>query len=186
MTRKSCGLAVLLFCLIAADAFAQSCPDIYGPVTVGSKMWYQYDIDDSCYSSSGSVTGMTVSCSGLEGWQFGTGWVNAVEFTFEVGNEVLNPDAWEASSFVYFNDPNDSIYNDILFTVTVTHPNSTQDVYTILDWNGPDGDLNGCGSISGGFSADTGDDVTVRIESTRWYSTTTIQANGAPIFSTNG
>lgn len=185
MTARTLGLALVLSCLAAGGALAQSCPDIYGPVQVGSFLWYQYAIDDSCYSSSGNVTGMAVSCSGLDGWQFGTGWVNAVEFSFPVGSEVLNPDAWSAGSFIEFSDPNDSIYNDILFTVTVTHPNTTQDVYTILDWNGTDGELSGCNDVTGEFSADTGDEVTVRIESTRWYSNAVIQASAPRIFSNN-
>lgn len=152
MKNAALSLVVLALVFGAADASAQ-CHSISGPWTLGARQWYDYVIPRSCYTTSGT-TNVNGSCFGGDAWSFGPG---SASYTFTVSS-VLNPNVWSASTRVTFTDPNDSTSNWIQLRVTV---NTT--TYVIFTWDGSMGDLNGCTLSSGGFIADTGDQVTVTI-----------------------
>lgn len=171
----------------AGSTFAQTCPTPRtGPHYAGVASWYNYTPDNGCWTASGSVSSpATVGCSGLGGVEFGMGWTNKISYTFPVGtSDHLFTNNWEASAFIEFNDPNDSIYNNIVIWARVLHNGVTTST-KLFEHGGHMGDLSGCASQWNYFSATNGDTVTIEVTSTKWYSNTVIRASYPRIFNVN-
>jgi hypothetical protein len=164
-------LALLIFTL-AWPTYATCPTPPTGPSCAGGLCWYVYTPDDDCWQLSGSVSPTTLSC--MNGYAFGNGWASTVSYTFTIGaNDPIGN--FSGTSYVDFDDPNDSAYNQIEGWAIVNHNGS--DTYTqLFSHAGYMGDLS-CQVLSGHFSATNGDTVTVYLQVTKWYSNTTIKAS---------
>ena len=172
--------AIMLVLFFPANALA-SCPNITGPYSCCGTSWYQYELDPSCAGTSGSVSSATMSCYSQAGHQYtGNG---TVTYTYTIGQSdpILNSAHWSAQVYVDFNDPNNSIYDTLNLSVSVTHNGSTTS-YTMLSQNGTQGSLSCSTAAYWYFTAVAGDTITLTFTATNYYSNTTIKTGTPLIF----
>lgn len=171
--RQPLVLLLLLSAAVALPIHATCPTPPSGPSCAGGLCWYTYTPDDECLQLSGSVSSTTLSCYGWNGYEFGNGAGSTVSYTFTIGaNDPIGN--FSGTSYVDFDDPNDSAYDQIQGWARVTHNGS--DTYTNLFTHaGYMGDLS-CQPLSGHFSATNGDTVMVYLRVTKWYGNATIKA----------
>jgi hypothetical protein len=130
---------------------------------------------------TGNISTTNVSCSTIGGWSFDGPSFDTVVTSFTAdGDYILDPDYWTASTFVYFNSPNATLYDFVELFAVVTH-NGNNTRYSLFFWDGTMGSLNGCGEHYGTFSASAGDTITIEIGA--WNTgNATIQASFPRIF----
>jgi hypothetical protein len=169
--------------VLPMNAYA-SCPDIHSGACCGT-FWYEYDWTTSCAGTSGSVSSSTLSCYSTPAYAI-TGSSGTITYSYTIGGSdpIANTTHWSAGLFVDFDDPNNSQYNTLNVTVSVTHNGSTSS-NTILSWNGQSGDIS-CGRYDYYFfTAVAGDTITVTISGTNFNtSNTTIKAAAPFLFNT--
>jgi hypothetical protein len=172
--------AVMLFA--APTAFA-GCPSITGPYCLFLGCWYQYEQDTTCAGTTGNVSYTNLWCYNTPALQFGTGSSSAT-YSFTIGpNDPINNNSWEVDlRYVEWSDPNQSIYNTLSATVSVTHNGSTTS-HTFYSINGTDTQSCALSSYSP-FNATNGDTITVTINTTIYNSNVTAQV-GAPLIFAN-
>jgi hypothetical protein len=177
--KKITLVSLVLLTLAAANAFACSATWT-GPFYWNGATFYDYSEPQSCYSpyGSGTPTNTTLSC-GRAGWQFGAGNYVAMRTSFLIPSNapIVNPNHWNVFLDVNLVSPDQSAWDYFAVTVTVTHPNNTQSLYTIFTWNGTQGDLNGCVQESGNlFTANVGDTIMVEVRGKNLVGTATLLA----------
>lgn len=176
MRQLTIALALFALALVPMSASAQSCSqEVDGPYSFGGPIpaaYYVYTMPQCGWSTSSSaVSTTTLGCSAAEGWSIGnTGWINSpatITTSFTVGSQVVNPNQWQIQAHIQGSTPDASWYDYVEVDVTVTHPDNTWNSYSqLLYWNGSQGDDNGCQPrYSDYFSANTGDTITVTIQS---------------------
>ena len=183
MRRTVQYVAFFATVLFSVGTALANCPTpASGPFFASYMTWYNYTPDPSCVVTSGNVTYASYACWPDPGYEFGGGWTNTASYTFTLGpnDPVLN--SWSADAVVYFDDPNDSWYNQIQIKAIVTSNGNTTST-TLFSHDGTNGDLS-CARPWGSFSATTGDTVTIEVRSTKWYSNTTIVSTFPNIFTT--
>jgi hypothetical protein len=182
--KKICTLVVLAICLtLGAPAAFASCTTPSGPHTFGGVTWYNYALDGtdtyadtSCWSGTGTLTALSTaqSCSGQYAKRHGYGY-SSYQYTFTVASNSQN--VWYVRTRLNFNDNNNSFFNYVKGTATVTH-NGTPTTTDLFLHRGNIGDLSCQSSLTNFFNAVTGDSVTVKIEAENWYmSGTTIETD---------
>ena len=162
--------------LFAPSAFA-ACPDITGPYCLFAGCWYQYEQAPSCAGTSGNVSPTTLWCFNTPALSFGTGSSSAT-YSFVIGANDPAGNMDVDLRYVEWYDPNNSIYNTLTATVSVTHNGSTtsQQFYSINGTTSKSCQLSNYAS----FSAQAGDTVTVTINTTIFNSNVTAKI-GAPL-----
>jgi hypothetical protein len=172
---KRIALLLLLGCLTlsAPSALAICEVDIDGPFYSGSYSWYYYNLPGpACWFDSGDVTFADDNCYGEDAFDYGYG-VSSTYYEFTVGIDPALA-AWFADARVTFDDPNNSSFNRVKITATVTH-NSTPTTTTLFEWNGGEGDLDCFDADELPFDAEYGDTVRITVEGRNWYNDTVIQ-----------
>jgi hypothetical protein len=172
--------AIILAAVLSSNVYA-SCPNIQAGYCCGT-YWYQYDFAAGCAGTSGSVAASTLSCSSTPAYQFtGSGTVS-YSYTVGANDPIINSARWSAGLLFDFDDPNNSPYNTLNASVSVTHDGSTTS-YTILAWNGLTGDTACDRDDYWHFGAVAGDTITVTITATNFNSgSTTIRAAAPFLF----
>lgn len=172
MKKLALGIVVILLSFGARSAFPQ-CPTAPTVVT-GYPGSVNYTQDTSCYTLTSGVSSTTVNCYFGSGWSFdGAYFMYATTSFAPASGYVINANNWSAGSFIEFNSPAGSAYDWIELAAYVQHQNNTVSQYSLFYWDGTMGTLSGCAQQYGLFSADVGDTVTIRLNSTN--------ANGATI-----
>lgn len=172
-------IAALVFVLAVFPLTAYAgCPTIVGPTACCGRYWYYYNFDTSCAGTSGNVSTTNMWCYSTPAHQFGTG-TSTVTYSYTIGSSDPVLTTWAAElRYVEWSDPNNSIYNTLVATVSVTHNGSTTS-NTFLSINGTTS--RSCSLESGGFSATTGDTITVTITTTIYNSNVTAQVGALKI-----
>jgi hypothetical protein len=172
--------AIILTAALSNNAYA-ICPSIQTGYCCGT-YWYQYDFAAGCAGTSGSVSTSTLSCGSTPAYQFtGSGTVSYA-YTVGANDPIINSARWSAGLLVDFDDPNNSPYNTLNASVSVTHNGSTTS-YAILAWDGLTGDTACDRDDYRYFSAVAGDTITVTITATNFNNgSTTIRAAAPFLF----
>jgi hypothetical protein len=175
---KRLALSLVAVLLFAANAFAD-CPTPPSYSLYGSINWTQLP---ACYSTD-NITSLTPTCNDPR-WQFGNGWSSIATTSFTIGanDPVADPARWSGESFIEFNSPSASWYDQIELDAYVHHPNGATNSYVLFNWNGTMGNLSGCTQLYGYFSADHGDTITIQLKGTN-LSGATITATVPRVFS---
>jgi|ERR1041385_917803 hypothetical protein len=184
--KSTLAVVAIALVIFPVNAFA-SCPDITYGACCGIA-WYEYRFTTACAGTSGSVSTTTLlSCSypltPPDGYQFtGSGTVT-YSYTLGASDPILNSAHWSAGLIVEFSDPNNSPYNTLNATISVTHNGSTT-TNTIVSHDGTQGTLSCSRYDYYYFSAVAGDTLTVTITGTNFNSgSTTIKAGEPFLFS---
>jgi hypothetical protein len=181
--KKLALVSLFLLTLGAANASAQcnTSPTGGSPYFWNGVTFYDYSVPGTCYESYGSgsenITDTTLSC-GYGGWQFGYGNYAAKRWTFTLPSNanIVNPDHWKVSEDVELVSPDQSWWDHFELSVTITHPDNSQSLYTIFDWNGTQGNLNGCSLRGGLFTAHAGDTIMIEVRANQ-FGNATIKAD---------
>lgn len=178
--KKLALVSLVLLTLGAANAFACSATWA-GPYFWNGVTFYDYSEPQSCYYAYGNAapTATTLSC-GRAGWQFGVGNYVAERTSFLIPSNapIVNANHWSVFLYVNLLSPDQSPWDYFAVTVTVTHPDNSQSLYTIFSWNGTQGDLYGCTQVSGNFfTANAGDTVMVEVRGKNLVGTATMLAS---------
>ena len=176
--KKLFPLVVLAFCFTLLAPVASACTGPTGPFYYENITWYNYGEDSACWddNSNGTLTALTTaqSCSGNNANRHGYGY-SSYEYQFTVASN--SQPVWYVRTKLNFNDTNNSFYNYVKGSVTVTHlgtPTTTQ----LFLHRGNQGDLSCETSLTNFFNAVTGDTVKVKIEVENWYTSgTTIETD---------
>lgn len=157
---KTLHLVILALALsFAANAFA-TCPT---PPSGSGPYTNNFSQDQGCFSTTGSVSSVSVTCYTGSGWSFGgTGQSYVIASFTADGNYIINANNWTGSSFIYLDSPNSSAYDSIELVAVVTH-NGFDSRHSLFFWDGTMGGLNGCAEQYGIFSAVAGDTVSIRV-----------------------
>lgn len=132
-------------------------------------MWYQLDVDSSCFSGSGATSAL-LSC-GFGGYSFGTGSSSSASWTFTVpadgttivaGDHYYRMSNWSVAMKVDFDSPTQSFWDWVQAKVYVNH-NGTITQTTVFTLAGNTATSQGCGNKSANFSATNGDTITVTV-----------------------
>jgi hypothetical protein len=174
MKRIAFALMFSLLVFSAPNAFALCEPDIDGPHEFGFQTWTFYNLPGpACWWDSGNASYLTNSCYGEAGFTYGYG-VSTAYYEFVVPQDDIQA-VWYADMRINFNDTNNSSFNQLEVTATVTH-NSVPTNTTLFLYNGGMGDLNCYDADQLPFDAVAGDTVRITVEGRNWYSSgTTIQ-----------
>jgi hypothetical protein len=171
-------ILVLAVAFFPVNTFA-SCPDvhpeIFGPGT-GTTL---FSFDTSCASTSGDVSGTTMSCYSWAGhqWDLGSG---SVDYSMTVPSGYGGPH-FSVSIYVDFSDPGSYSSNSISATVIVWH-NGSPSSNSFFFHNGTQGSM-GCDLVgSGYFSAADGDTIEVSMTGTKYSSGATMKIAPPYIF----
>lgn len=184
ITRFTAVVLTLILCSVQAQA---SCPSIWLHSCCGTS-WYEFDVDSSCLDSSG-VSTTTLSCS-IAGYDHGFGSRNYTTWTYTIPADGTPINAnqtyyklpnWAASVWVDFSSPNQSYYDNMTGTVTVTH-NGVNTWYTIFSFSGNVSSSQSCARQDVTFSATNGDTITITISSTKFNSNAVIKASLPVVF----
>lgn len=182
MKRIALVLLLGFFAFAAPDAFAICEVDIAGPFNFGIVTWYDYTLPGpACWSTSGDAEYAGEPCYDESAFDYDSG-VSSTYFEFVVGQSVEAE--WYADARIVFDDPNDSSFNRVKITATVTH-NSTPTTTTLFEHNGGMGDLNCYDADQLHFDAEAGDTVRITVEGRNWYNDTVIQVTIPKITNSN-
>ena len=172
-------IAIAAMAILPLNAFA-GCPTINGPYSCCGVVWYEYTWDTSCAGTTGSVSPATLWCYSTPAKQFGTGSSSVTYSHTLTSTDPVQP-SWSVDlRYVEWSDPNNSIYNTLSATVSITHNGSTtsQTFYSI---NGTTSQSCALSSYAT-FSATTGDTITVTINATIYNSNVTAQVGAPHVF----
>lgn len=164
MKKLALGIVVVLQ-FYTHNAFAQ-CPT--APTTyIINPPENNYTQDASCYSLTSGISSTSINCYSGSGWSFdGAYFMYAATSFAPQSGYVCNANNWSAGSFIEFNSPTGSAYDWIELAAYVQHQDSTVSQYSLFYWDGTMGTLSGCAQKYGLFSANVGDTVTIRLNST--------------------
>jgi hypothetical protein len=180
---------VILF--IAANASA-SCPTIYLLGCCGTS-YYTFNVDTSCITAQNLMTAQNNSCS-MSGYSSDGGYSNYVEWTYVIpadGTPTANghyfyqlSTNYSATVWVDFDSPDQTFYDSLSGTVTVTH-NGTPTNYSILSLRGSSASTQICGRFDRNFTATNGDTIKLRINATKFGTGSTIVTSLPTVFNTH-
>lgn len=178
MKRLVPAMVVAVALVLSAQTSRADCSDPpIGPQTFGIVTWYDYTPDpaDDCWDESAPMDVEATACSSADGYDYPYGaWTT--EYTFDViddDEEVFG--TWWVTSQVKLYDPHDNWYNSIKLSAIVVH-NSTPTTTTLFEHHGSQGDLNCSTQFTNFFNAAAGDQVTIRVQGTKWWEDTVVQA----------
>jgi hypothetical protein len=184
MNIKACT-AVALTVLFAAHASA-SCPSI-SHQSSGPFDWYVFDVDSSCATVNYATPATLWSC-GLSAYEFGTGYQDVTwSYTIPADGTTINNGTynhypnWSATVFIDFYSPQQTIYDSIYATLTVTH-NGSDTTYSIASLQGNSASSQTCGRFDVGFSAVNGDTITLKYTTSKWGTGSTIRGSLPQVF----
>ena len=172
---------VVALAMFPANAFA-SCPNQTGAYFSGPFVWYDFDFDTSCASTSGSVTAGSMWCYSTPAysWDYGSG---TVDYVMTVPSGVYSN--FSASILAEFSDPHTSNMNAVSATVYCYHNNSITYYETFYIHQGNQGSLSCSRFDSGVFTASAGDTIEVVMSGQSYNYDTTMQISTPTIFSSN-
>ena len=179
---KTYTAACLIALFTAANASA-ACPTIYFQNCCGT-YWYKFDLDSSCLTVNNASSATLWSC-GVSGYDFGTGYGDAT-WTFTVPQNDANYTRlsnWDVAIFVDFDSPQQTFYDSIQASVTVTH-NGSPVTTTIVSLYGSSASTQACTRYDASFSATNGDTISIRYSTVKWGTGATVRASVPTVFNT--
>lgn len=176
--KKLMFVAVCIALLAAGSASAQ-CVTITNGGGPAGLTWYMYQISKGCWNALGNLSNANVGCSGDNGWQVGLVWSPPASIYASVvaqSGKVYNPAHWNVEVYWQTVSPDQSWWDYIDLTVTVTHPDLSQTIYSsLLHWNGTMASNDGCHAlITPYFTANVGDTITMKMTSSNMTGNSTI------------
>ena len=175
-------VAIAVTALFPVNAFA-GCPTVTGPTFCCGFYWYTYTFDATCAGTSGNVSNTTMWCSSAGAKAYGTG-SSSSTYSYTISSSDPDLTTWSADMrYVEWYDPNNSIYNTMTITASVTRSGVTTS-YNIVSLNGTQSRSCTLESTNIG-SVNAGDTITITVNTTIYNSNVTAQTGQPMVFTTS-